>query len=210
MPQFSPGETRTAKVTMRNPTGKAFDYTGFLYMGTELTVMAEVSFHLEAGEEKQVDFSVTMPSVAGTYPVYIGVFSGGQNIALYRATEDVVISPPAKFAYVSDIYRDGYGLESGHTVYYFAVDVQNVGEGAGVCNNNALYINFYNPNNGTWLGWSGPMGTWKINSLSLAPGQKGKLRWYQATLSAYQYKCRIVGDAGTIESGLFSIAYTGW
>ena len=207
MPQFSAGETRTAKVTMRNPTGKAFDYTGFLYMGTNLAVMAEVSFHLDAGQEKEVLFSVTMPSVAGTYPVYVGVFSGGQNIALYKATEDVVISPPPEFVYASDIYKAGAGWEGSYAVYYFEVKVQNVGAGAGVCNNNALYINFYNPNFGTWLGWVGPMGNWKVDSLSLAPGQVGILRWYQTTISAYQYKCRIVGDAGTIESQLFSIAY---
>ncbi len=91
MPQFKPGESKTAKVTMRNPTEKAFDYAGFIYMGTDLAVMSEVPFSLNAGQEKQVPFPVTMPAAPGTYPVHIGVFSGGQNIALYRAVEDVVI-----------------------------------------------------------------------------------------------------------------------
>jgi len=89
MPQFNPGESKTAKATMNNPKGVALDYTGFLYMGD--TQVAEVSFHLNAGEEKVIPFSVTMPSVAGTYPVLLYVYSGGQGIAIYRATEDVVI-----------------------------------------------------------------------------------------------------------------------
>ncbi len=92
MPEFSPGESKVAKVAMTNPTGKAFDYIGVIYMGTDLAVMAEVSFHLNPGEEKQVTFPITMPSVQGSYPVHIGVFSGGQNIALYKAIEDVIIA----------------------------------------------------------------------------------------------------------------------
>ncbi|GAI79148.1 unnamed protein product, partial [marine sediment metagenome] len=36
---------------------------------------------------------VTMPLGEGTYPVYTGVFSAGENIALYKAIEDVVIAP---------------------------------------------------------------------------------------------------------------------
>jgi len=91
---FAPGEAKTARVTMRNPTGKAFDYDGFVYMGTNLAVVSQVSFSLAPSEEKIVSFPVTMPSQAGTYPVYIGVFSGEQNIALYQATEDVVIQSP--------------------------------------------------------------------------------------------------------------------
>ena len=108
MPQFNAGESKTARATMRNPTGKAFDYDGFVYMGTDLAVMAEVSFHLEAGEEKQISFPVTMPSVQGTYPVHVGVFSGGQNIALYRATEDVVITAPVPVTVILRPNGPGY------------------------------------------------------------------------------------------------------
>jgi len=97
MPEFAPGESKTARVPMKNPTEEAFDYTAELYMGVNLTLMSAVNFHLEAGESKDVDMLVTMPSEPGTYPVYIGVFSGGQFIEpLYQAAEDVVISgvPP--------------------------------------------------------------------------------------------------------------------
>jgi hypothetical protein len=64
-------------------------------MGTSLAVVSQASFHLEAGEEKQVSFPVVMPTTQGTYPVHIGVFSGGQSIGLYKATEDVVIVAPS-------------------------------------------------------------------------------------------------------------------
>lgn len=94
MPQFNAGVSKTAKVTMRNPAAKAFDYEGVILMGTGLTEISRVAFHLDAGQSKDISFPVTMPSVAGTYPVYIGVFSGGVSIALYKATEDVVIAAP--------------------------------------------------------------------------------------------------------------------
>jgi hypothetical protein len=133
MPNFSAGESRVAKVTMRNPTGKAFDYSGFLYMGTDLAVMSEVSFHLNAGEEKQVAFPVTMPLVEGVYPVHIGVFSSGQNIALYRATEDVVILALAALSYASDV-RTTYGVDDrGKPWFDIEIDVVNTGGSPGSC-----------------------------------------------------------------------------
>ncbi len=89
MPQFYAGESKTAKATMSNPKGVALDYAGFLYIGG--TQVAETSFRLNAGEEKQISFVATIPSVAGTFPVLLYVYSGGQGIRLYRATEDVTI-----------------------------------------------------------------------------------------------------------------------
>ncbi len=97
MPQFSSGEQKTAIAPMTNPTGKAFDYLAELYMGTDLALMSEASFHLEAGESKDIRLPVTMPSAAGVYPVYLGVFSNGTNIALYQA-EDVVIAIARRIA----------------------------------------------------------------------------------------------------------------
>lgn len=94
MPEFSPGESKTAIVTMSNPKAKPFDYTAELYMGTDLALMAGEDFHLEAEGSKDVSLPITMPSTPGTYPVHIGVFSGGQSIGLYKATEDVVIAAP--------------------------------------------------------------------------------------------------------------------
>ena len=94
MPLFVPGEDKSARVLMRNPTAKAFDYDGVIYLGTDLAVVSEEAFLLGAGEERQVSFPVIMPAVPGTYSVHIGVFSEGQSIALYKSTEDVQIAVP--------------------------------------------------------------------------------------------------------------------
>ena len=94
MPEFSPGESRTAIVTMSNPTAKAFDYVAELYMGTDLAIMAQTPFHLETEESKDISLPVIMPSNAGTYPVYIGVFSDSQFIEPLYQAEDVVITAP--------------------------------------------------------------------------------------------------------------------
>ena len=91
MPQFTPGESRVAKITLGNPTSKPFNYTAAIHLGAELLEVAEETFSLAAGEERMVDFPVTMPSAPGTYPVWLGVFSGGTNIKTYRATEDITI-----------------------------------------------------------------------------------------------------------------------
>lgn len=93
MSEFAPGETKTAIAPMFNPTGKPFDYLAQLYMGTDLAVMSEAPFHLEAGETKDISLPVIMPSLAGTYPVYLGVFSNGVNIALYQAEDITIITP---------------------------------------------------------------------------------------------------------------------
>ena len=99
--QFYPGEVKTAKVTMRNPTGKAFDYNALVYLGTDLAVVSEKAFSLAAGEEKQASFPVTMPLSVGMYPVYIGVFSGGEFIEPLYQGEDVVIAAPVPFTFSS-------------------------------------------------------------------------------------------------------------
>lgn len=91
--EFKAGEAKTARVTMHNPTTMGFDYDGLIYMGTDLAVMSQQAFHLGGGEAKIVSFPVIMPVAAGLYPVHLGVFAAGQNIALYQA-EDVRVKEP--------------------------------------------------------------------------------------------------------------------
>ena len=106
MPEFVSGSEHIAHVPFANPTTVGFDYDAILYMGTNWVVMATASFHLYAGGSKNIDLPVTMPSDAGTYPVYIAVSSGGKDIVLYQATEDVTITsgyipPEAPIGFVS-------------------------------------------------------------------------------------------------------------
>jgi len=90
MPQFYVGERKMARVTFANPKGVALGYTASLYIGS--TQVAEVPFTLNAGEQRELAFSVTMPPILGTYPVLLYVYSSGQCINIYRATEDVAIT----------------------------------------------------------------------------------------------------------------------
>ncbi|GAI60143.1 unnamed protein product [marine sediment metagenome] len=97
MPEFNLGSSHTAIVPMSNPTSKAFDYEVELYMGTDLALMARASFHLEAGESKDISMPVIMPSVIGAYPVNIAVFSGGEFIPpVYKGDDITIISAVPK------------------------------------------------------------------------------------------------------------------
>jgi len=93
MTQFYTGEAKTAKVIMRNPTAKGFDYQGALIIGLPEAARSEVSFFIPASGEKLVSFPVAMPSVAGAYPVYLHVTAEGKEVGLYDAGSITVTNP---------------------------------------------------------------------------------------------------------------------
>lgn len=92
MPEFGPGSVHRATVTFSNPKSAGFDFEASLCMGVAWAEMATASFHLNAGQSKAVEFPVTMPTILGTYAVYLKVSSGGVLIGTFVATEAVVIA----------------------------------------------------------------------------------------------------------------------
>jgi len=111
MPQFSPGEVKTAIAPMTNPTGRGFNYTAELYLGLpKVASSGVISFNLAAGETRNISFPVTMPSAEGTYPVYLDVFVGDKLIGAYQSTEDVIIVRVAPVEYVGAIEGVSMGV----------------------------------------------------------------------------------------------------
>jgi hypothetical protein len=103
MPQFYAGEAKTARVTMRNPTSKDFSYQAAVILGLPEIARSEQSFAIPAGEERIIDFPLTIPSVTGTHPVYVHVSAASKTLAIYQATEDVTILPALEVGYSSRI-----------------------------------------------------------------------------------------------------------
>lgn len=94
MPEFMPEETKTATIKMKNPTTKAWDYAAELYLGkAKAAASGLIPFSIPAKSSRDVSFSITMPSIEGTYIPYIDVFTNSRLIAAYQAIEDVVITP---------------------------------------------------------------------------------------------------------------------
>lgn len=91
-PEFGYGTTHVAHATMTNPTPAAFTYDAELYLGAgKVATSGVVTFALNPGESKTIDFSITMPGVEGTWPVLIDVLVAGVRIAAYQATENVTV-----------------------------------------------------------------------------------------------------------------------
>ena len=95
---FVAGSVHTARVTLRNPGAQSCSYNGKLYLGKyegNEVASASKSFILDGGEQKDIDFSVTMPDVLDTYHVYLDIYVAGECVAAYQATEDVTITASA-------------------------------------------------------------------------------------------------------------------
>ena len=91
-PTFEGGATHTATARLTNPTAKQFTYTTELYLGVTKAATSGVgSVTIPAGGSVNVNYTVTMPLTEGGYEVYLDVWSDGQLLAHYKATENVTI-----------------------------------------------------------------------------------------------------------------------
>ncbi|MDD4985543.1 MAG: hypothetical protein PHQ43_07095 [Dehalococcoidales bacterium] len=133
MVEFYPGELKTARVVMRNPTQKGFDYRAALIVGLPELTRYEASFAIPALSEKTVGFTITMPSVVGIYPVSIQVTSGGEEIALLPAA-DINVIGVAQFVMPLQINVEVTGDGQILDMYWdcrFSVPVTNQGQAPG-------------------------------------------------------------------------------
>ena len=91
-PTFEGGSVHTATATLTNPTTSQFTYVSELYLGILKTASSGlITTAIPAGGSVGVPFPIVMPLTPGTYEVYLDITVGGDLIAHYKGTEDVVI-----------------------------------------------------------------------------------------------------------------------
>ena len=91
-PTFEAGVSKTARARLTNPTAKQFTYTGELYLGVDKAATSGTgTVTIPAGGYVDVNFTITMPLVEASYPVFLDVVHEGTLLKHYQATEDVVI-----------------------------------------------------------------------------------------------------------------------
>ena len=96
MPEFAPGESKTAVAPITvAPAGLSCSAEVFLGpdVMTKVATSGKVGFS-STGAEQSISLPITMPSEEGTYHVYVDVYAEGYLVAAYQAIEDVVIAAP--------------------------------------------------------------------------------------------------------------------
>jgi hypothetical protein len=92
-PTFEAGISKTARARLTNPTAKQFTYTIELYLGVaKVATSGTGQVTIPANSYLDVNFTVVMPVVEGSYPVYLDVWHEGTLLKHYQATEDVAIT----------------------------------------------------------------------------------------------------------------------
>ncbi len=94
-PEFEGGSTHVATVQMTNPTTKEFTYVVTLYLGIAAVVSSQGTVTIPDGGTAAPQFSITMPTTEGTYPVYLDVDVEGVNIEHYQAASITISVSPA-------------------------------------------------------------------------------------------------------------------
>jgi hypothetical protein len=91
-PTFEAGVTKTAKARLTNPTAKQFTYTVELYLGVaKVATSGPGTVTIPANSYLDVSFTIVMPLVEASYPVFLDVWYDSTLLKHYQATENVVI-----------------------------------------------------------------------------------------------------------------------
>jgi|GEM_PF-3023908 len=96
MPQFAPGQTKTAKAPIAvKPSG--LNCSAEIFLGpdpaTKETTSGLIPF-TSTGASQEVSLPISMPVAEGPYHCYIDVYAEGMLVAAYKATEDISIAKP--------------------------------------------------------------------------------------------------------------------
>jgi len=137
MPEFAPGGAKTAIATITvRPSGLSCSAELYLVSNGAKVATSGIKPFTSTGARQNISLPVSMPGVEGTYPVYLDVFADDMLIGAYQATEDVIITAPARFEYVSGLRTSSFQVPTiwgMKTALRYEVDIQNQGSGAGVC-----------------------------------------------------------------------------
>lgn len=94
MPQFVPGESKTALAPIVvKPSGLSCFTELYLVSNGAKVATSGVKAFTSTGAKQNIRFPLTMPA-EGAYPVYLDIFTNGLPIGAYQATEDVIILAP--------------------------------------------------------------------------------------------------------------------
>lgn len=114
---FRPGEMKTAVAELLNPATSLFPYKAELYLNKpKMATSGTVFFNIDAGITRKINFPITMPTIEGTYPVFLDIFSDSQLLAAYQADEDVKIGIPIIKAVITRAYV--YNKYAKTTIYW--------------------------------------------------------------------------------------------
>ncbi len=91
-PEFEAGSVHTARATLTNPTTKDFTYTVELYLDVTKVASASGTVIIPAGGSVNVDFTVAMPLIEGSYEVYLDAWYGTELLKHYHDPEKVTIA----------------------------------------------------------------------------------------------------------------------
>lgn len=109
MPQFVPGEQKTATVLLvAVPAG--LNYEAELTLGPDPGVAVATSGRVgfvSAGGQQEVIAPVAMPPGEGTFHVYVFVYHAGEVLGIYQADEDVIIEEEV-MAEGARVYHSAY------------------------------------------------------------------------------------------------------